>query len=74
MKKPAVFLVLSAVILMFFEPGIAIGEEKNSKELERDARTNFVNGMAIYQLTEKGLMLNADLSGTTYWLHDNLNE
>jgi lipid-binding SYLF domain-containing protein len=39
-----------------------------------EAKTNFVNGLAIYQLTEKGLMLNADLAGTKYWLHDKLNE
>ena len=39
-----------------------------------EVKTNFVNGLAIYQHTEKGLMLNADLSGTKYWLHDKLNE
>jgi len=39
-----------------------------------EVKTNFVNGLAIYQLTEKGLMLNADLAGTKYWQHDKLNE
>lgn len=39
-----------------------------------DAKTNFVNGLAIYQLTEKGLMLNVDIAGTKYWLNDKLNE
>ena len=39
-----------------------------------EAKTNFVNGLAIYQLTEKGLMANADIAGTKYWLNDNLNE
>ncbi len=39
-----------------------------------EAKTNFVNGLAIYQLTEKGLMLNADIAGTKYWLNDALNE
>ena len=39
-----------------------------------EAKTNFTNGLAIYQLTEKGLMLNADIAGTKYWLNDNLNE
>ena len=38
-----------------------------------EAKTNFDNGLAIYQLTEKGLMLNADLAGTKYWLDDKLN-
>ena len=26
--------------------------------------TDFVNGLAVYQLTEKGLMANADIAGT----------
>ncbi len=39
-----------------------------------DAKTDFANGLAIYQLTEKGLMLNADIAGTKYWLNDKLNE
>ncbi len=39
-----------------------------------DAKTNFVNGLAIYQLTEKGLMANVDIAGTKYWLNDKLNE
>jgi len=38
-----------------------------------EAKAAFVNGLAIYQLTEKGLMLNADLAGTKYWLNDKLN-
>ena len=39
-----------------------------------DAKADFVNGLAIYQLTEKGLMLNADIAGTKYWQNDNLND
>ncbi len=39
-----------------------------------DAKTNFVNGLAIYQLTDKGLMLNADIAGTKYWMDKDLNE
>ena len=39
-----------------------------------EAKTNFSNGLAIYQLTEKGLMLNADLAGTKYWQDKDLNE
>jgi lipid-binding SYLF domain-containing protein len=38
-----------------------------------EGKTNFVNGLAIYQLTEKGLMLNADLAGTKYWKDKDLN-
>ena len=33
----------------------------------------FVNGLAVYQLTDKGLMLSADLTGTKYWKDDELN-
>jgi lipid-binding SYLF domain-containing protein len=39
-----------------------------------EAKTGFKNGLALYQLTEKGLMLNADIAGTKYWKHDKLNE
>jgi lipid-binding SYLF domain-containing protein len=39
-----------------------------------DAKTDFSNGIAIYQFTENGLMVNADIAGTKYWANDNLNE
>ena len=52
------------------DAGATASAGKNAAE----AKTNFVNGLAIYQPTEKGLMLNADLAGTKYWLHDKLNE
>ena len=29
--------------------------------------TTFKNGMAVYQITEAGLMLQADIAGTKYW-------
>jgi lipid-binding SYLF domain-containing protein len=38
-----------------------------------EAKTDFTNGLAIYQLTEKGLMANADIAGTKYWKNDTLN-
>jgi lipid-binding SYLF domain-containing protein len=34
----------------------------------------FSEGIAVYQFTEKGLMLQADISGTKYWKHGKLNE
>jgi len=37
------------------------------------AQTNFVNGMAIYQISGTGLMANADISGTKYSKDDDLN-
>ena len=34
----------------------------------------FVNGMAISQVTESGLMASVDISGTRYWQYKKLNE
>ena len=36
--------------------------------------TGFVNGIAIYQITDKGLMAAADIAGTKYWKDKKLNE
>jgi len=52
------------------DAGATASAGKNAAE----AKTNFVNGLAIYQLTEKGLMLNADIAGSKYWLDDELNK
>lgn len=38
-----------------------------------NAEASFVKGMAFYQLTENGLMLQADISGTKYWKYDKIN-
>ena len=37
-------------------------------------QTAFINGLAIYQMTDGGLMVNADIAGTKYWRDGNLNE
>ena len=37
------------------------------------ADTTFSDGLAIYQITDKGLMANADISGTKYWKNKKLN-
>ncbi len=34
----------------------------------------FKNGVAYYQLTDKGLMASADITGTKYWKNEDLNE
>jgi len=39
-----------------------------------EVKTDFVNGLAIYQLTEKGLIANADIAGTKYWKNKKLNQ
>lgn len=38
-----------------------------------NAKTDFRNGMAVYQLTEAGLMAHADIAGTKYWKNEKLN-
>lgn len=38
-----------------------------------NAESQFRDGMAIWQLTDKGLMASANVSGTKYWKNDNLN-
>ena len=34
----------------------------------------FKNGVAFYQITDKGLMASADIAGTKYWKNDDLNK
>lgn len=38
-----------------------------------NAKTDFTNGIAVFQLTEKGLMAHADIAGTKYWKNRKLN-
>jgi lipid-binding SYLF domain-containing protein len=38
-----------------------------------NATTGFVNGVAVWQITDKGLMASADISGTRYWKNKKLN-
>jgi len=37
------------------------------------AQTGFVNGIAIYQINDAGLMASADIAGTKYWKNKKLN-
>jgi lipid-binding SYLF domain-containing protein len=39
-----------------------------------NAKTAFVNGIAVFQMTDKGLLANADIAGTKYWKNKNLNQ
>jgi hypothetical protein len=32
-----------------------------------------MNGIALFQVSEKGLMAHADVTGTKFWVIDNLN-
>ena len=38
------------------------------------AGSTFTNGMATYQITEKGLMAQADIAGTKFWKDEDLNK
>ena len=38
-----------------------------------NVEASFVNGLAVFQLTQAGLLLQADISGTRYWQSDALN-
>jgi lipid-binding SYLF domain-containing protein len=38
-----------------------------------NATTGFKNGIAVWQITDKGLMASADISGTKYWQNKKLN-
>jgi lipid-binding SYLF domain-containing protein len=35
-------------------------------------RSSFIDGVAFYQISEKGLMAHADVSGTKFWVNDEL--
>ncbi len=37
-------------------------------------QVDFVNGIAMYKLTDKGLMASADIAGTKYWKNKKLND
>ena len=38
-----------------------------------NVKTSFVNGIAVYQMTDAGLMGQADVAGTKYWKYKKLN-
>lgn len=43
-------------------------------EAGANAATSFKDGVLIYPLTDAGLMLNADISGTRFWIDEDLND
>ena len=50
------------------------GATASAGKAAAEVKTDFTNGLAIYQITEKGLMANADIAGTKYWKNDKLNK
>lgn len=59
----------------FVEEGWEADASANAVAGDRgvNAEVTFRNGMAFYQLTQAGLMLQADISGTKYWKNKKLN-
>lgn len=59
----------------FVEKGWQADASANAVAWETGAnlQAKFVNGMAVYQFSDKGLMLQADIAGTKYWKSDKLN-
>jgi len=51
------------------DAGATASAGKNAAEV----KTDFSNGLAIYQITDKGLMALADIAGTKYWKNKKLN-
>jgi lipid-binding SYLF domain-containing protein len=61
---------------LFLDQGIEVGTSADAV-LGEDGEhlgVRFVDGVAVYQLTEKGLKLTADITGTKYWKDSDLNE
>ena len=50
------------------------GANAAAGEAGANVGTEFINGIAVYQITEKGLMASADVSGTKYSVDKDLNK
>ena len=63
----------------FVEEGWDLGIDANAtaelggEGVDVGSAASFVDGVAIYQLTENGLALRANLKGTKYWPYEELN-
>ena len=64
------------VFTNFVESGWKAEAGANAAAGEKGANieAEFFNGIAVYQITEKGLMASADISGTKYSKHKKLNQ
>jgi lipid-binding SYLF domain-containing protein len=73
------------VIFLFQDQGTFLNFVENGWQADAGARaaagtsgvnaqTAFVNGLAVYQMTDKGLMANVDIAGTKYWKNKKLNK
>ena len=50
-----------------------ISADATAGTVGKDVGADFFNGVAYFQLTDAGLMLQADLTGTKYWRAEKLN-
>jgi lipid-binding SYLF domain-containing protein len=59
----------------FVEKGWQAGADANAVAgpAGANAAATFNQGLAVYQLTDAGLMLQVDISGTKYWKNEKLN-
>jgi len=75
-KYDVIFLFETAKSLhSFIENGWEANASANAAAWKSGVNkaTAFVNGLAIYQMTNGGLMVNADIAGTKYWKDGKLN-
>ena len=70
------FFETEAVLKSFIDQGWKAETGANAAAGTKGANvgTGFVNGIAVYQITEKGLMASADISGTKYSIDKKMNE
>ena len=76
-KYQVIMLFETAEVLKnFITKGWKAESGANAAAGEKGANvgTEFVNGIAVYQITEKGLMASADVSGTKYSVDEDLNK
>ena len=75
-KYQVVFLFQdSKTFTKFVEKGWkADASARRLPEPGAEATSGFVNGIAVYQITDKGLMTSADIAGTKYWKNKKLNK
>ena len=71
--RPGDDIVVSATTFVSYErcPEQALGRLRGVYGPE--SRRSFTGGLAVFQLTNKGLMAQADISGTKYWKAKKLN-
>ncbi len=64
------------VFIAFIEKGwkAETGAEAAAGTAGASVATTFINGIAVYQITEAGLMASADISGTKYSVDKDLNK